>query len=134
MTKRTGRPKTGRPRRPITFYQEGDCLRCTSHRPNSSGRTQVSRNGGLFLLYHLMWEERNGPIPDGQILMHQCDNVWCHNLNHLRLGTQYDNIQDMRVKGRERHPGMQGSQHWNWQGGISDNYKRKQRTLNGGDE
>jgi hypothetical protein len=36
----------------------------------------------------------------GQVVMHTCDNPACINPEHLRLGTQADNLADMLSKGR----------------------------------
>lgn len=41
-----------------------------------------------------------GPIPPGKVVMHNCDRPACCNPAHLRLGTQADNLADMRAKGR----------------------------------
>jgi hypothetical protein len=39
-------------------------------------------------------------IPDGLVVMHECDNTKCINIKHLRLGTPQENMQDMVKKGR----------------------------------
>lgn len=37
---------------------------------------------------------------EGQVVRHSCDNMRCYNAEHLSLGTQQDNINDMTTKGR----------------------------------
>ena len=62
----------------------------------SSGK----REAGRVLAHRVSWELNNGSIPDGKIVMHSCDNPPCVNPDHLRLGTQQENQQDMSDKGR----------------------------------
>lgn len=47
-----------------------------------------------------LWETCHGPIPEGLIILHTCDNTECLELTHLRLGTPKDNSQDALQKGR----------------------------------
>ena len=48
------------------------------------------------------WEAFVGPIPDGMLALHKCDVRCCVNPDHLFIGTQADNMQDMNRKGRAR--------------------------------
>ena len=44
-----------------------------------------------------------GPIPDGAVLMHSCDNPACVNPWHLTPGSQLENMKDAVSKRRVRH-------------------------------
>lgn len=56
-----------------------------------------------MLSHRTAWIISNGEIPKGMKILHKCDNPSCCNPNHLFLGTQYDNVQDMVRKGRVQH-------------------------------
>lgn len=43
-----------------------------------------------------------GPIPEGHMACHTCDNTRCVRPDHLFAGTQQDNMRDMWAKGRAR--------------------------------
>lgn len=63
--------------------------------------------------HRVAWEMTYGPIPDGLMVMHACDNGTCVNPSHLMVGTGLSNQMDMARKGRstkgrfvgEKHPG-----------------------------
>jgi hypothetical protein len=50
------------------------------------------------------WRLHGGQAADGLLCLHRCDNRACVNPEHLFLGTQRDNIQDMISKGRRGNP------------------------------
>jgi hypothetical protein len=62
-----------------------------------SGYGQVHQNK---LAHRVSWELHNGPIPNGVLVLHKCDNKSCVNPDHLFLGSHRDNTQDMMSKGR----------------------------------
>lgn len=75
------------------------CIEWTGSR-TGDGYGQIFANGRTVKTHRLAWELVNGPIPDGLIVCHTCDNPPCCNVNHLFLGTHRDNAQDKERKRR----------------------------------
>lgn len=50
--------------------------------------------------HRFAWQQVNGPIENGLLVMHKCDNTKCVNIEHLSLGTYSDNNADRDLKGR----------------------------------
>jgi hypothetical protein len=62
------------------------------------GRLRIGRR--QHLAHRHAYELKFGPIPDGLLVCHTCDNPACCNTDHLFLGSQTDNMSDRMKKGR----------------------------------
>ena len=60
----------------------------------------ASYKGRRWSLARLVWHLKNGPIANGAVIRHTCDNARCINPDHLVPGTQADNVNDMMDRNR----------------------------------
>ena len=74
------------------------CKEWTGYRRNGYGR--ASRDGRLVSIHRWTWEQQHGPLPRSVFVLHRCDNPPCYEIEHLFLGTQFDNMRDMAAKRR----------------------------------
>lgn len=85
------------------------CLEYQGKARSSKGghvRVAIRSNGKLKLkqAHRVVWEHANGPIPEGLVVRHKCDNPICLEVRHLLLGTIADNNRDRDERGRRRAP------------------------------
>lgn len=86
-----------------------ECTRWTGYFL-SNGYGQIKKAGVKWLAHRLVYTENFGPIPDGLVVRHKCDNRWCVNPEHLELGTQRDNINDCVTRGRHNNAKLSDQQ------------------------
>lgn len=58
---------------------------------------------GSLRANRVAWELAHGPIPDGMLICHKCDNPKCCRADHLFLGTYDANNKDRARKGRSNN-------------------------------
>lgn len=61
----------------------------------ANGYGLVNRRGrghSPQLAHRWAYEQVHGPIPKGKVIMHLCDNRLCINVEHLKMGTQSENL------------------------------------------
>lgn len=66
------------------------------------GYGKVKHRREVWPAHRLAYALFAGPIPQGQWVLHSCDNPPCFNPEHLFLGASVDNVADMDSKGRRR--------------------------------
>lgn len=94
---------------PITRFKRyyridhlGDCW-LWQRSLNNSGYGSFFFNGILTTAHRASWMLFKGEIPEECFVLHVCDIRHCVNPDHLFLGTQSDNVQDMLKKGRAKY-------------------------------
>lgn len=85
---------------------EGDCLVFTGSRLKAGGYGQVSGvapNWTPLRAHRVVYEHHHGPLPEGMVVRHRCDNPPCVLIDHLEKGTRADNNRDALQRGRHGH-------------------------------
>lgn len=79
------------------------CHPFTGSRNPKSGYGMVQARGvwkNPQAVHVVIYEDVNGPVPDGHEVRHTCDNPPCANERHLISGTHQQNMQDAIDRGR----------------------------------
>ena len=67
---------------------------------NGYAYVYINRKG--YYIHRVMYELVHEPIPNGMVVCHTCDVKLCINPDHLAVGTQAENLLDMKKKGRRK--------------------------------
>jgi len=82
------------------------CIEWVGYTRGGYGSLRI--DGKQLQAHRVAYEISKGPIPEGLFVCHKCDNRRCINIEHLFLGTNKDNVDDMVNKRRhnfgDKHP------------------------------
>lgn len=85
----------------IRYYVNNDgCFISIAHRHDRDGYPKLRRKGKDWLISRYIYTLIHGAIPAGMVVRHKCDNPSCINPDHLEIGTQADNMQDKKMRGK----------------------------------
>lgn len=95
----------GGKRKPVTYVVDPltGCHLCTSHVPSTHGYPTLWKDGRPQNIHRVLYEEQYGPI-GSLVLRHTCDVPRCINMDHCVPGTNADNTNDIRERGRFNPP------------------------------
>jgi len=65
--------------------------------------SRVDGSRRTVLAHRRSYELTVGPIPEGMMVLHHCDNRGCVRPDHLYLGDQSANMRDREERGRANH-------------------------------
>lgn len=80
---------------PIFKEVEWGCRECISHCRDKDGYVRLYVNWKHSRWHRYMYEKKYWAIPKWMVLRHICDHPRCCNPEHLEVGTQKDNRDDM---------------------------------------
>lgn len=82
---------------------ENGCIEWTGSATRTGyGLIRTGPRGSVRTTAHrIAWLLQKGDIPACTVVMHRCDNPKCVNVDHLFIGSQAENMEDMVSKGRQ---------------------------------
>lgn len=80
------------------------CWECISHSTCDCGYPKTTLNRGTYRIFRIMYglckNNKNYYLKNNMLIRHTCDNRLCCNPDHLIIGTNQDNTNDMKERGR----------------------------------
>ena len=86
-----------------TVDPETGCWVWDKRVPGPWGYGTLRIYGRITKAHRYSYERFKGPIPEGMLVLHSCDNPPCVNPDHLRIGTNQDNANDKAERLRSCH-------------------------------
>ena len=88
----------------VDFSTPDGCWEWRGSVRHELGYGEVWVQGKRQYAHRTAYEIVYGDIPEGDVVRHRCDNPRCVRPEHLLTGSQAENLQDARVRGRASQP------------------------------
>jgi ribonucleotide reductase alpha subunit len=86
--------RSGKPIQAIALKPEDRLRKIGRSRIGKDPRSSIETKNGTFYQSRWMWEQANGPIPDGYEVHHKNEDRWDDRLSNLELKAQFDHRSD----------------------------------------
>lgn len=108
MSRGPGRPKLPVDERFWSKVHKSEACWNWTDAPNNDGYGRLKIEGLHVLAHRLSWQLAGKDLPEGAILDHACRNRMCVNPDHLRVVTQYENMQNLNGAQSRNQTGVLG--------------------------
>ena len=93
-----------------TIRDDNGCL--VWQRSTEDGYGRFSYMGQHRSVHRVVWEESYGPVPDDLVIDHRCHNRACCEVEHMRLVTNQQNVQNFSTAVRSNNKSGYRGVHW----------------------
>ncbi|NHN84169.1 hypothetical protein GOB93_05865 [Acetobacter musti] len=80
------------------------CWNWTGAVKQGTDRPTFGLRGKMVSPYRTLYQHYHGPLPEGKVVRHRCDNPLCCNPHHLEAGTHKENSHDMTMRNSRGRP------------------------------
>lgn len=87
--------------RKVSIKNPRECWEWLAAKNNCGYGTFKLTKGKSWLSHRVAYLLEFGEIPKSKYVLHSCDNPACVNPKHLYIGTQFENMRDKSLRGRD---------------------------------
>lgn len=109
----------------VTKLRDDDCWYWKAYCDDDGYGRIKDENGIMVGAHRVSYELHKGPIPEGEIVLHDCNHPPCVNPKHLKSGTYDDNMKYASKLGRLSVPHKNQAGERNYKSKLTDEQVRE---------